>query len=308
MMRESFYLTLMSNSSFDFYPENKTSNFKVHLGKEIALEGELREWKVCLSDLIYPNTFFNVSEGSNTIKVTQIADINAVESHGEIVLKRRIGIKEVEIAIPIGHYFSVEEIIASINKSFFDQFACNLFSKNLTNNRRVEIDVDEDLVRKGFVSSPYIQNNYDNLRVDAHMNEIKVHLIDAHMNEIKIHLNGRLSTQLGFQPNENILRLKTSSGQANVDAGIASEMLLYVDVIEPQIISDSFTQLLKIVKTIEKGMVYGEILTREFYNRCYLSVNKKRFQEICIEIRDVTGKLLPFELGTSIVTLHFQRI
>lgn len=307
-MREDFYLTLLSNSSFNFYPENKTANFKARLGREISLEGDLKRWKVCLCDMMYPNTFLNVNIGSNSVRVTQILDDpdcatilnnffmldNTVDGitdrssrtacdNGDVLIsqqnessnsgdRREMNVfKEVDVTFPTGRYASIEEIFKAINHSFSERFATNLFSESLTIDRRVELAVNVDSICAVMETQPRsttVYNREEEVVVAA--------------KGIYIHINGRLASQLGFQPNENILQHKTSQTQPNIDAGIPSEMLVYVDVIEPQHISDSFTQLLKISKTMEKGTASGEIVTREFFNRCYLPVNKKRFQEIAI--------------------------
>ena len=51
------FLTLPSNSSIQFYPENKVSDYIVHLPKELNLTGP---WEVGLAELIYPNSWCNI--------------------------------------------------------------------------------------------------------------------------------------------------------------------------------------------------------------------------------------------------------
>ena len=51
------FLTLPSNSSMDIYPENKLSDYTVHLPKEINLSGL---WELGLSEILYPNTWYNI--------------------------------------------------------------------------------------------------------------------------------------------------------------------------------------------------------------------------------------------------------
>ena len=41
----------------DIYPENKVSDYTVHLPKEINLFGS---WELGLSEILYPNTWYNI--------------------------------------------------------------------------------------------------------------------------------------------------------------------------------------------------------------------------------------------------------
>lgn len=50
MNNQSFYLTLLSNSSMEYFPENKTTIFSTKLPKPIILEGE---WSVGVVEFQY---------------------------------------------------------------------------------------------------------------------------------------------------------------------------------------------------------------------------------------------------------------
>ncbi|GFU86513.1 uncharacterized protein TNCV_4479491 [Trichonephila clavipes] len=58
----SFYVTLPSDSSMHFFPENKISHFKTQLPSPVCLKGE---WEVGLSEIIYPHSWLNVNETNN---------------------------------------------------------------------------------------------------------------------------------------------------------------------------------------------------------------------------------------------------
>lgn len=66
-MKDSFYITLPSNSSMDLYSGNTTSHFITQLRESIQLNDE---WEVSLVELHYPQTVFNVSKGNNSISVS----------------------------------------------------------------------------------------------------------------------------------------------------------------------------------------------------------------------------------------------
>ena len=64
----SFYIALPSDSSMQYFPENKISGFTTKLPREIVLPGE---WECGVTEVRYPLTFFNVAE---TMSVTKIYD------------------------------------------------------------------------------------------------------------------------------------------------------------------------------------------------------------------------------------------
>ena len=90
-MESEFYITLPSNSSMSFYPDNKTGNYTTKLPRTIELSGE---WEVGMSDIKYPHTWYNVREGKNTIEVF----------HGPLQLRK-------EITIRPGYYDTVGKLL-----------------------------------------------------------------------------------------------------------------------------------------------------------------------------------------------------
>lgn len=93
----SFYLTLPSNASFDVFPDNKASHFKVKLAKPVHLEGN---WEMALVEIHYPDCWKNVDEHSNKFSVNTTAGI-------------------IQCSIPQGHYSTAEEVIAAIRHELF---------------------------------------------------------------------------------------------------------------------------------------------------------------------------------------------
>ena len=73
------YLTLPSDSSFAYHPENTVANFTTRLHHAIDLGNE--EWEVGLSEIIYPNLWRNVrSYEEGTIQFTE-KDSKLVHTH-----------------------------------------------------------------------------------------------------------------------------------------------------------------------------------------------------------------------------------
>ena len=64
---DQFYLTLPSDSSSQYYPENTTTTFKTKLSERIELNGE---YEVGLAQLIYPNSWFNFDNSDESFWVS----------------------------------------------------------------------------------------------------------------------------------------------------------------------------------------------------------------------------------------------
>ena len=65
-----------------------------------------------------------------------------------------------------------------------------------------------------------------------------------------------------------------------------------------------------VVPNLHTGTVKGEhrnYVSKNFERPHYVSLNKKVFDMISINIRDEAGDLVAFEHGKVIITLHFRR-
>jgi hypothetical protein len=246
-----FYLTLLSNSSMQYYPDNKTGNFTVQLPKALTLEGI---WKVAVTDVHYQYNLLNVSPENNGI---------TFRMQGE----------NGQCNIFDGFYEKIEDLLGAIN-TFMDPF----------------------INQKG---EHFLQIN-DSKQVNVNTKAYKV--------MSRIQFKNRLALQLGFEPNVTIRhdphRLKIP---ANVSKGIPDEMFIYCDIAEPQYFGHELSRILKMVTIPKHIEMYGQTVHKEFQRLQYISVMKKHFETITIELRDKTGAYLPFVSGTFMIVLHFRK-
>src|SRR5436190_8863099 len=68
-----FYVTLPSNSSMKYYPNNTTSNFITHLSSEINVS-DGAQWEVALVEAHYPNSFLTVGNDAIIVSAADVAD------------------------------------------------------------------------------------------------------------------------------------------------------------------------------------------------------------------------------------------
>ena len=62
-MENEFYVTLPSNSSMQYFPDNRTSNFLTKLSRTLQLDGE---WEVAVAEKDYPHAW---REGNNSVEI-----------------------------------------------------------------------------------------------------------------------------------------------------------------------------------------------------------------------------------------------
>jgi hypothetical protein len=73
----SFYIALPSDSSAQYFPENKISGFTTKLPREIVLDGT---WECGVTEVRYPLTFFNVLDDMAVIKARNTDRLHTVSA------------------------------------------------------------------------------------------------------------------------------------------------------------------------------------------------------------------------------------
>lgn len=97
-----FYVNLLSKSSLDINPNNKTRSFTTHLPRKITLN---EDWCVALSEITFPYNFFNVTDKNNTITVQKNGDVESFSK---------------TIKVPVGYYTSSEYLLDVIKECIID--------------------------------------------------------------------------------------------------------------------------------------------------------------------------------------------
>ena len=95
-MEPEFYVTLPSNSSMQYFPDTKTLNFVTKLSRTLQLDGE---WEVCLAEIDYPHTWYNIREGKNSLEI-YVSDKWAQET-----------------SIQPGYYEKIQDVIDTLRKA-----------------------------------------------------------------------------------------------------------------------------------------------------------------------------------------------
>ena len=92
----SFYVTLPSDSSPDFFPENTVARFKTYLPEPLTLSGR---WEVGLVEIVYPHSWENVTDNMYFVSIK---------------IDKKVGTYE----IPHGYYSKIEDLIHVLPHNF----------------------------------------------------------------------------------------------------------------------------------------------------------------------------------------------
>ncbi|GBN66757.1 hypothetical protein AVEN_169116-1 [Araneus ventricosus] len=115
----SFYVTLPSDSSLHYFPNNKISSFVTQLPTPICLEGR---WEVGLAEIIYPYTWYNINV-KNNIFGFDLGD-------GKLITRK----------IPPGSYETVPEILKAM---LLPSHEGKISFKFNASNKRVKIKTEK---------------------------------------------------------------------------------------------------------------------------------------------------------------------
>lgn len=275
---KNFYMTLLSNSSMDYYPENRTSSFTVQLPRYMYLDGL---WEVALTEIQYPYTFSNVESDQTEIKLltTEItADFIEWWEHTEDRLAEPpFESKRSTHFITPGYYSEIKDIVDEINDTIAIETTQPMFFAY--NERAHRVKCENNIIEVG---RKWIQT---------------------------CELSPRLALQLGFQPNITIERKSIADHVVNSGI-IPDKMLIYCDILEPQLFGDSWAKVLRLINSNagNNHPYFGQPCSVSFNVPQYTLVQRKHFESITIDIKDIEAKLMPFAYGTLTVKLHFRRI
>lgn len=129
-----FYITLPSNSSMHYYPNNTVTRYTTRLENGIALSGD---WEVGLVEMQYQHTWFNLERGEGRVTYAQAVELNSKPTMMQNTMR-----------LTPGHYDSPAVLIQAINdhiKDTADKFELAAFTKFRYNSitKRVNADINK---------------------------------------------------------------------------------------------------------------------------------------------------------------------
>ena len=283
----NFYLTLPSNSSQQFYPDNTMTDFTTKLASTVDLTGS---WECALAEMQFVKTWKNLP--SNSLDI--VADCTSCNP------KPFIGFASNELdAIPgdswihndklyhltmrlkDGQYNSIEDLVMELNVA-----AHNAFKTPIT------------------YAQPSTETPIFYYKPTA--NRMYISLASG----MSIKFSPSLESILGLSPNQNPLVNTTKQSTTikgnfacDLEAGIHA-LYVYCDLLHYSHVGDIKAPLLRVVPCEGEP---DSVITRYYERPRDVPVKKKSFDSIHIAIRDDLGDKIQFENGKVLVTLHFRR-
>jgi hypothetical protein len=270
-------MTLPSNSSMNYYPDNVLANYITKLPQLFDLSGE---WEVGLSEIQFPISWYNVDSDECRM---------ALVSHGLQEYK--------DISPPAGHYENPDELVKQINISIAEvekkpsvRFSYNDISKKISVKFLDELKYSTsikmtkslaELLGFEWTVMREFTEEFANLDTDKQFAEDKAGMLEM--------------TPLGKIA-------YTGSLVCDLQRGFHS-LFVYCDIAEHVVVGDVKVPLLRTVNISGKE---GVMISKIYQTVQYVPIQRKQFDTIEIDIRDDTGRRVPFQRGKVIVTLHFR--
>lgn len=252
-----------------------------------------------MSELVIPVSYHTLHQASFTIDTF------------DYDRQRLFYIRHDEIAVPSGHFTSVQELLDLLNEQvrlFWDKKLDQLKSKwaEMVGPQRLSQE-DVNKARKRIEAGhECVHFELVNGRVELQMD---------HSLAFNVTMTENLQFTLGFD--QPTLRHRTEVGQkheagrttltAKHGADIRSGtdfFFIYCDLIAPQLIGHTKAQVIKVVPATG---AYGSISDHLFHTVHYCDLLRNRFDSVRIHIYTSAGTPVPFDFGKTIIKLHFRR-
>ena len=266
-----FRISLPSNASLNYYPNNIPSNFIVKPAQSFDGVG----YECALTEIIFPNRLMNVRPNANTIVIRRMVDKNGESD----------SIKGT-ITIPPGYYGTVSKLIETINEAGLKKYTVKA-DKNEEGGKHITLayDVNEKRVTVHTYYQYAIQFGSD----------------IARMLGFPLAHNGVWEGLFS-----NIIEgEKKGDFHATTSAGL-NTLYVFTDIIKEQFVGGTRAPLLRIINLTRE--INNDEYTSKTFDRLYFApLKSSHFDSINIRIYDDTGELINFEYGKVVVVLEFRK-
>ena len=281
---EGFYVTLLSNSSTSFYPDNTIANFRTKLPQSLQFNVP---YEVGLIEIQCPKTWTNFS-----LKDAEF-----------VVFDKKTNTRS-KLRAPLGIYTSIHQIIGEINTclSAHGIEHTSLHYNTITNRVSVLPISEIELTFQGKLAQMLGFT-------PGEVFEVIETLEDGIPKDLYT------APHPGFTPGEVFevfetledgipKDLYTAPHPADVEAGMYN-IFVYTDIVEYQTVGDSYVPLLRIVHIDGPDK---RIMTRTYDRPHYHRLCKTHIDSIETSLKSDQNQPIPFTYGKTIIKLHFRPV
>lgn len=288
MENDNFYIVLPSNVRADNYMQNKTSHFLTPLPKPLELNTHV--WEVSLAEVSYPHTWYNIHRTDTYI--------DCINYSGEAE-------RVTTIEFNPGHYTG-----SSLAKQLTEQLKrmdmkSNFNYEESSNKMRLELHVDEGLDLAETLATKMGWWNQSGFYYPSSEYAANI-TFDVNPNLREIFPNMTEETFVEMRDRPPIYHPRLIYPEQCVNLGHSTQYLyIYCNLISEIMVGDIYAKLMRTVSTRSED--YGQYVTRTFASPHYMPLASSFENFIEISIRDDEQRLIAFESGKVIVTLHFRK-
>ena len=268
--QNDFFVTVSSNASTQFYPENVVAHFRNQLAEPLRLS-EIEKWEVALSEIVCPPVKC-VSEFS-TEDLTVTLDYFPGGEHPD---------NEVRVTLIIGSFNDARTFAHEIHaaaRTAFEKYANPLLTSFRVNLNPTEQSVVFKVVQNIYIG--FSEKLWKILGLDGSCVGEEGHLRKVGSRHKQIRCTGFFDMYAGLH-----------------------SLWVYSDCCEHRSVGGVRAPLFRtvVVKTAEMGDVIHRVYNRPYY----LPVSQSYLPSLEMFITDNTGQKVSFFPGELVCTLHFR--
>lgn len=226
------------------------------------------EYEVGLAEIIFPQTWYNIRNVDREYWV-------AIGEFAGSVLKRCF--------IESCNYIDASDFVDSLNGQMTNTF------KDIENIR------------------PEFIYNKSTRKIQYRLNKVFTGTTAGQRNGLTFIISETLQSRLGitnYFANRHLNTLYSAEAEFVLNDDLHL-MFVYCDVASHTIVGDTSAPLLRVINLNSER---GEMKRLSFPDIHYIPVQKRHFGTVEISINTARGRVMPFESGRSVVTLHFRRV
>jgi hypothetical protein len=343
---DNFYVTLPSNSSMEEFPNNSLTNFTSRLAFPIQLSNanwEVGLWEILHpnswkkdGDVLNLNMADDVNNFALTMTFWKKLEPDAntgdylYEPHvahptylqyGQVALAFRLDFVDMArmddgtnwvgrvYAIKIPKIWptdnnpaTLERVLVYLQRTF-NRIQSSIFGA--FNGEILSIKQEQTAKQRGRVTVKRVKRR----------DQFKLGPGDAYV-DLHIERESRLARLLGFSGKglmtfthvTNVAEDLSSRAELDhlVVARKINSLYIYSDVVQAQLIGNEHAKILRVVP-VHSDRAQDVTIAQRFSNIQYCKTAKSRFDTIEIDIRDDTGRPVPFDQGRVTAILHFRK-
>jgi len=326
LMMDSFYHTILSDSSHNYFPNNTLSNFRNYCSPSLDLQDDL--WEVALVKCSYIYSIPLIKKGdlllrygagkrnvrsipselkgwlpfeSPLILLKSPTTLSKTQTVSESTLKNASPATNKTTKNPIVENDPVSILVSKPNE------AINRESSD--HQQMVNKCVDDKVIASG-VHYVYAKENIYTVETLLRHIESQIHQTKFEQKEYlefrgpeNVKFHPRIAAILGFTDCSNEKNVYTAQYKPYMKNGM-TEMFIYSDLIKPQAMGDVSAPLL--ATTVYEGED-GQRQSIVFHHPHYYELTRPNIDSIHMYIRSESGEILPLTFGNFTAQLHFRR-